>query len=788
MLQNYLTIALRTIQRQKLFTAINVLGLALGLAASLLVALYVNDEYSYERFHLNADRIVRVVGGQTNNGVPMYKGALMPPLLADMLVSTYPEVEAATRFGTFAAELAVGNIVIPGSPETEGAQVDSSFLQMFSFPVLYGSPVIGKQATTIVLTRSLATTLFGNPANAVGKTVNFMKTPLPVSAVLEDVPKNSHLRFTYLIPYQMQEMHKHWESNVMSLYVLLRPNANKQAFNASIGAIGKKYIAPALKKYNASWSWEQETEPLLDIRLHTTLTGQQGTAQHVSIFALAGILTLLLACINYVNLATARSLLRAREVGIRKTLGATRVRIMLQFFSESAGLVVVSFLLAACLLEVALPFFNTLTGKTFATADLFQGRFLAIAATTVVFTIVASGSYAAFALSAFRPIDVLKIGFRGTTNGIGLRQGLVVAQFSIAVALITGIVVIGLQLRFMQTASLGFTKEHVAAVYPDRRTAQTFQQQVNAISGVMATDLTFQTPAVWTGAAKLNVNGANERGSQSATAELYAVGKNYQQTLEIPLLQGRFFGQTSDSAGAIVVNEAFVKAMNWTSPLGQTVRYEFNSKPKTAQVVGVVGDFHSKSFRDAITPIMMEPTNRGSILLVRMQAGQMQSVIAGITKLYNSTPQELPLQVRFLDDEFDKYYEGEKNLAQTISALTVVAVVIACLGLFGLAAFAAERRTKEIGIRKVLGASVASIIALLSKDFLVLVGIAIIIAMPLAYWFAGKWLQDFAYRVELTWWVFAVAGGLAVVIAFATVATQAWKAARQNPVNALRSE
>jgi putative ABC transport system permease protein len=558
-----------------------------------------------------------------------------------------------------------------------------------------------------------------------------------------------------------------------------------------VKAVGEKNITPALSQYNAGWSWMQELQPLSDIRLYTNLTNEKGTATRVQIFALVGILVLLLACINYANLSTARSMLRSREVGVRKTFGATRFQVMLQFLGEAFGLIVIAFLLAAALVELALPFFNTLSGKHFVQTDVFQSHFLIVAAGIFMLTVSVSGGYAAFVLSAFRPAEALKTSLVSGKQRGGLRRVLVVGQFVISTALIIGVWVINEQLRYMNTASLGFNKQQLVAAHIDQslyKKQETILNELKKLPGVEDAGTTMQCPVLWTGSATLNVQGAVGKEMRSITSDLHNTGFDFVRVMQIPVLQGRFFERGRDSATSIVVNASFAKAMGWENPIGQNVRFTFNSKESSAEVIGVIGDIHSKSLHSSIAPVFYRVAPRNEILVLRLKSGNISQTISAVEKLYGSFKSQFPLELKFLDAEFAKLYADEENLGQTLTAITFIAIVIASLGLFGLATFAAERRNKEIGIRKVLGASIASIVALLSKDFLKLVALAIIIATPLAYWAAGKWLQDFAYKIDLSAWIFAASAALAIVIAFGTIASQAWRAARTNPVNALRSE
>lgn len=793
MLTNYFKIALRTLLRSKTYSFINIAGLALGLATCLLIALYVTDELSYDSFHANKDRIYRVIGGMDNNQTEMFRGILTPPKLAPYLKENDKDIELTARFSTTTLEFKRGSVVIQSGEANMGIQADASFFTMFSFPILFGDPTsLGKSPTNVVLTRSLAVSLFGEThlEQAIGQTIEVMKTPCTVVAILQDIPRNSHFTFAFVIPLQHQPNHEHWESSILATYIMLKSGADWHKINEQVTAVGVKNITPALRQYNAAWSWTQELQPLSDIRLHSNLTSEKGTAKRVQIFSLVGILVLLLACINYANLSTARSMLRSREVGVRKTFGATRFQVIVQFMGEALGLVFVAFLLATMLVEIALPLFNTLSGKHFLASDVFQARFLAVAVGVFLLTVAVSGGYAAIILSSFRPTEALKTGFVSGHKRGRVRRILVVGQFVISTALIIGVVVINEQLRYMNTASLGFNKQQLVAAHFNTlfEKQETILNELKRLPGVEDAGATMQCPVLWTGGATVNVSSAANKEARTISSDLHFTGFDFARVMQIPVLEGRFFERGRDSAASVVVNASFAKAMGWGNPIGQTVRYSFNSKELNAEVVGVIGDIHTKSLHSEIVPVMYRVDRRAPIMLLRLKTEHISQTISAIEKLYASFQPEFPLELKFLDGEFAKLYADDENLAQTLMAITLVAIVIASLGLFGLAAFAAERRTKEIGIRKVLGASVGSIIGLLSADFLRLVGMAVLIATPLAYWLSRKWLQDFAYRIEISTWMLALGGVLAITIAFAIIATQAWRAARANPVNALRSE
>lgn len=792
MLANYFKIALRTLLRSKTYSFVNIAGLALGLATCLFIALYVTDELSYDGFHANKDRIYRVIGGQTLNNTPSYTSALMPPPLATELQASYPEVEAVTRFGTTVAELKFNNVIIPGNEANQGIMMDNSaFFRIFSFATLSGNvETTFNGKANIILTRSMAMRLFGNINDAVGQIILFLGQPINVSAVIEDVPRTSHFRFEYIIPTEFTPEMNVWENNSIFTYILLKQGADWHVFNKKVKAVGQKYIAPALKKYNPNFGWTQELQALSDIRLHSNLTGEKGTAKRVQIFGLVGMLVLLLACINYANLSTARSMLRSREVGVRKTFGATRFQVMLQFFGEALGVVFVAFVLAIAMVEIALPLFNTFSGKQFIQSDVFQVRFFAVAVGIFFITVLSSGGYAALVLSSFRPSEAfssrtISSGRRGT-----VRRILVVGQFVISTALIIGVLVMNAQLRYMNTASLGFNAHQLVAAHFNSLfdKQETILNELKRLPSIEDAGTTTQCPVLWTGGATVNVSSAASKEVRTISSDFHSTGFDFARVMQIPILAGRFFERGRDSSTSVVVNASFAKTMGWDNPLGQTVRYTWNSKEMSAEVVGVIGDVHSKSLHSSIAPVMYRVNRLAPIMLLRLKTENISQTISAIEKIYGSFKPEFPLEVKFFDVEFAKLYADDENLAQTLMAITLVATVIASLGLFGLAAFAAERRTKEVGIRKVLGASVGSIVALLSKDFLKLVALAILIATPLAYWAAGKWLQDFAYKIDLSVWIFAASAALAFVIAFGTIASQAWRAARANPVNALRSE
>ncbi|GAB4021865.1 ABC transporter permease [Spirosoma koreense] len=794
MLRNHVKITVRTFWKNKLFSGLNVVGLGIGMAAVWLMVLYVVDELSYDRFHTNADRIVRVVHYAQWPGGNLKLAPTSAPYAA-ALKADYPEIEKTVRFNPEG-----GGLITYNDKKIQADNIlfsDPTVFDVFTFPFLYGDPANAlSKPQSIVLTKSLAENLFGSASQAVGKVIEFSNHfPNTVTGVVEDVPTNSHLQFKALrsLPTNYTSG---WQSFESYTYLLLTKDSDYKALEAKLPGFFHKY----LEKEMGNVDYRMELQPLTSIHLHSHLDYEisaNGNARTVSIFAAVAALILLIACINYVNLYTARALKRTREVGVRKAIGSYRNQLIGQFLTESMLMTFLAGLLSAALATVALPYFNQMADKSLSLGGLVN-TLLIVAAFSFLIGLV-SGLYPALMLSGFRPVAALRGQVGNQSGSILFKQSLVVFQFVATVALITCSSIVYRQMSYVMHKDLGFNKEQVLTFHIDN---QDVRQRIDALKEAL-----LRNPLVASASAASNPIGNNniggsgiffeQNGAFPATPQVvqkFLVDPDYLQTMEIKLLSGRNFSASfkSDASSAILVNETLVKQLGWKQPVGQRVKYFIDDQNHTAeaQVVGVVKDFHTYSLQHKIEPLVLQmpPAGDKDNLYVRIQPDKVTEALAYIQSVYRTFDPTATLDFHFLDENFSRQYKAEQKQGEVLLTFTILAVLIACLGLFGLAAFAAEQRTKEIGVRKVLGASVSSIVALLSKDFLKLVLIAIVIATPIAWYAMNRWLQEFAYKVAIEWWVFALAGLLAIVIALLTVSFQSVRAATVNPVKSLRSE
>ena len=795
MLRNYLKIALRNLWKNRLFSSLNIVGMGVGMAAVALMGLYVAYERSYDQFHANADRIVRVVHYASWPGVDMKLAPTSAPFAA-ALKNDYPDVEKTVRIAVEG-----GGVITYQDKKIEADDIfftDKTVFEVFTFPFLFGNPSTAlARPASIVLTKTLAEKLFGNAAKAVGQPVEFSNHFVnTVTGVIADVPANSHLQFSALrsLPANYTA---DWQNFSLYTYLLLNKGSDYKALEAKLTGFYTKY----LKKEMGELTYRIELQPLTSIHLHSHLDYEispNGDAKTVAIFAIIAVLVLFIAGINYVNLYTARSITRTREVGVRKAIGSRRTQLVGQFLTESLLMAVLACTLAILLANGLLPWFNELAGRSLRIMQYGPVVTVGLGVGFVVLLGVGSGLYPALVLSGFRPVAALK-GQMGSQSGkVRFRQSLVVFQFAAAVALIACSATIYRQMRYVQRKDLGFNKDQVLTFHLNNNESR---QQVMALKAEIA-----QSPLIEAASAATNPIGNNNIGTNglffeqngiipttTQVVQRFAVDADFLTTMEIKLLQGRNFSDSfpTDSTKAVLVNEALVKKMGWQHPIGKRVKY-FVGKEETAeaQVIGVVADFHTYSLQHKIEPLVLQmpaPAEKDN-LYVRIRPEKTTEALAYISEVYHTFDAASTPTFHFLDQNFSKQYQAEQKQGYVLLAFTILAVLIACLGLFGLAAFAAEARTKEIGVRKVLGASVGSVVTLLSKDFLKLVLIAIVLGLPLAWYFTGQWLQNFAYHVDLSWWVFALAGLLAVGIALLTVSFQSIKAALMNPVKSLRSE
>ncbi len=791
MFTNNLKIALRNMLKHKGHAFINVVGLSVGMAVCFLIFLWVRDELGYDRFHANADRMYRALW-EARFGDNEWKIPLVAVPLAEALEKEFPEVERTVR-------LYPGGMTLRHGEDYVREQIflftEESFFEVFTVEFIAGDPKTAlRDPESIVLTEETAQRYFPNQ-NPLGQTLEQNDGRLyRVTGVVKSFPPQSHFHFGFLASIKTLQRftgrQQNWGAASVYTYVVLRPEENVAALQAKLQAYVDKNVASESFSQPGNFT-RYPLQPLRDIHLRSHLDNElepNGNQAYVYLFSVIACFILLLACINFVNLATARSMQRGREVGIRKVLGSQRTQLIRQFLAETFVYVGLAILAAIVLAELALPAFNHFAGKHL-TIDFFESPFalITLAGLALVVTILA-GAYPAFFLSSFWPVQALKGRLAARSGKDRLRQGLVVVQFCISIGLITGTLVVHHQLQFMQSQRLGFDKEHVLLIH---RAGALGKQHVAFRNRLHA------HPMIAGAAAAQNLPGQNfdstvftpeQPANYESTSLTYAwVDEQYAEVLKLKIVAGRNFSKAfATDSSAFLINQAAANALGWNEPLGKRLGMgDFYQGP----VIGVVEDFHFESFHHEVKPILFM-FNRWapSYFAVRLRPGNVAEGIAEIQKLWKEFVPNTPLQYSFLDQDYQKLYDGEQRVAQIFIAFSVLAIAIACLGLFGLASFMAEQRTKEIGVRKVLGATVSGIVGLLSKDFVKLVLVAFAVATPLAYFAMQRWLQDFAYRIDIGWSVFALAGGIALGIALLTVSYQALKAALANPVEALRYE
>jgi putative ABC transport system permease protein len=813
MLRNYLKIALRTLRKHVGFTAINVFGLAIGLACCLLLILYVLNELSFDRFHAHADRIYRV-NTDIKFGSNDMRFAVSPDPVGPTLLKDYPQVENFVRLHQRGTWLVRRVGTTNNLREENITFADSTLFDVFSFPLVSGDPKTAlTEPNTVVISETAARRHFGTQ-NPLGQSLVFdNKRTFKVTGVMRDLPLNSHFQTHFFLAMRSDDYPwGQWLSCNLHTYILLKPGVNPAQLEKNFDSFVEKYAGPQVQQFiGSSFSEFKKTGnsmrlwlvPLTDIHLHARQQielAPNGDIQYVYVFSAVAIFILLIACINFMNLATARSANRAREVGVRKVLGSERRQLIGQFMTESVLMAAVAMGLALLFVAAAIPLFNQLAAKSLTFRHLFSPSLLGVVVALPVVAGLLAGSYPALFLSSFRPIAVLKGGtLAGRLNTglkrVSLRGGLVVFQFITSIVLIVGTLVVYRQLHFIQTKKLGFERQHLLTVndvYALGKSAETFKTEVLRLPGVVRGSLSGYLPTP----SSRNDNAFFPEGKidqkSGVSMQNWSVDADYVRTLGMQILQGRDFSREfgSDSTG-MILNETAVKQFGFTDPIGKHVSM-FNDPQgktlKTYTVIGVVKNFHFESLRRGISPLALTLTPNSGAAVFRLGVNDPTALMKRIEATWKQLAPGQPFSYSFLEDDFEAMYRAEQRVGTLVLVFSVLAILVACLGLFGLAAYMAEQRTKEIGIRKVLGASVPGLVWLLSKDFLKLVFVALLIATPLAWWAMSRWLEDFAYRIDLEWWVFVLAGVLAIAIALLTVSFQSVKAALMNPVKSLRTE
>ena len=796
MLVNYCKSAIRNITRHKGYSIINIVGLMFGLAAFWLIVLYVADELSYDRYNSNASRIYRVAQHAAWNGNSMNIALTSAPF-ATHLKATFPEIENTVRINTEG-----GGTIEYGDKKIQADDMifaDSSIARVFSYTFLYGDAATALQKpSSTVLTESLANKIFGSADKAVNQTIYFENHfPNTVTAVIKDVPGNSHLRFSGIRSFSTEGQDA-WQRFEVYTYLLLAKGTDVKKLESKLPA----FAAATIQKEMGVKDYRMELQPLTDIHLRSNLDYElsaNGSISRVYIFMAIALLVLLIAVINYMNLSTARSASRVREVGVRKAVGSGKRHLTGMFIAESILITLIAAVLAMVLASCMMGFFNQLTGKELSIWRFGVGNTLLILLVFSFLTGIACGIYPSVFLARFNTILALKGQMGNVTGSVLFRKSLVVIQFVITVVMIAGSFVIYRQLQFALHTSLGFNKEQVLSFHINDRSVR---NKVTALKQQL-----LESPLVESAAAVGNPIGNNDLGKTGYFYELndgspsngskvmqeLMVDADFLKTMDIRLVAGRNFSDAfpADKDGAVVVNETLVKELGWKAPIGKRILRTSNEGKEPATVVGVIKDFHTYSLQHKVEPLVMSlppATKDEDNIYVRIAKGKTTEAIAYIDKIYRSFDKSSPVDYRFLDENFAKQYNAEKKQGQIALIFTMLAVVIAGLGLFGLATFTAGQRKKEIGIRKILGASVASIVQMLSKDFLKLVAIAACISFPIAWFAMNKWLTGFAYRIDVSWWILLLSGFIAAAIALLTISIQAIKAAVANPVSSLRTE
>ncbi len=801
MLTNYLKSALRNIRKNKIFSFLNVFGLAIGLSCFLLITIFVKNELSYDTYPTESKNIYRVLLSSTGNGdVATYP--MVDAAVGNGMKEAFPEIQSSTRL---VREINFVKYNEKQFKEEYMAYADSNFLQMFSIPLLEGNNTDALKApNSLVISKEFAKKYF-NTGEALGKYVSIGNEGklFKVTGVFDKIPDDSHFHFDAFLsmastPFGARTT---WSNIGFYTYVLLNKNADPKKLEKKFPQLVAKYVVPEVQHdMGVSLAEAQKSvntfifslQPLRKIHLYSNTKYElepNGDIQYVFIFSALAIFILLLACINFTNLSTAKAMQRSREVGIRKVLGSLKKQLITQFLTESVVLTFFSMLCAFGIAFLILPAFNSMANKNYSFHELLQLPFLLSMFALCIIAGILAGVYPAFFMSSFNTIKVLKGASTNTSGKKPLRSSLVVFQFFISISLIISTIIVYQQLHFMQTKKLGYNPEQVLYLQDASllgKNQDAFRQEIVQDNHIIATSISNNIP----GNARMDGTEIFSKNGNSTTihANIYHVDDEYLKTLGIQISAGRNFSKNfSTDSSAVVINESMVRELGWnnTNPIGKTI---VRSGQKEFHVIGVVKDFNYASVKQKIAPLMMMLGNNYGGLLIKIKANDVQGFLSGLKNKWAAFNPQGPLSYTFLDDNFAKLYASEQRTQHIFSAFSIIAIIIACLGLFGLSAFIIEQRKKEIGVRKVLGASIQSVLLLVSKDFLWLIGIAFIIAVPVSYWAMHVWLQDFAYRIPISWFVFLMGGLLAIMIAILTISFQAIKAARANPVKSLKSE
>jgi len=767
----------------------------IGITFSMLLILYIRDELSYDRFHSKADRIYRINSYIKEPEKEMLKWAITQFPLGPALSAKFPEVEEAVRFVPKSRTLfRNGDIKLF---EEKIFYTDSNFFRVFTHDIIDGNAVTALRApNTAVITETVARKYFGSTKNVVGKTLRDDNSQiLTVTAVIKDVPKHSHFRFNMLISVNTLpvDFANNWGGFSFYTYVLLKPQVSAAAFEKKLAPLYDEFMAPIFSQYNIKIHYG--IKPITDIHLQSDTTSEPeelGSMSYIYIFSAVVVFMLLIACINYMNLTTARSARRAKEIGIRKVTGSTRLQLIAQFLVESTVTTFVALLLSIGLLFLFLPRFNLIAGKEIGYATLWDPATLLTAFIMVLIVGLIGGSYPAFYLSGLQPVKILKGSVSKSSSNVNLRRFLVVTQFTISLIMLICTWVVDRQLDFLRTRDLGFRKEQVLSL------------SANSNKDIGSSILAFKNElrkqprvtAVGTGQTKPGGAGVNfnlfsvetKNGYTDQGVDIYAVDEDYLQTLGIPVTRGRNFTGLQDTLRNIIVNEKMAEYFGWDEPLGKKVKFPGDTSGFALEVIGVIRDFHQKSLYNPIAPLILFYRPNNQSILAKISADQVENTVAGIEQSWQKIFPDLEFSYSFLDDDFNAQYAADERRGKIYATFSMLTILITCLGLLGLIAFTTEQRQKEISIRKVLGAGISQLVPLLTKNFVILVGISCLVAFPVAFIFMHQWLQIFPYNAGISVFPFIYSALTVLLITLVTVLFHTLRAALANPTKSLKTE
>lgn len=804
MLKNYIKVAIRNLLRYKVYSIINIVGLALGITSTILLALFVQNELTYDNYYPESENMYRVTA-EFKVGNEEYNLAVVSPALAQASLAEIPEIKKTARFRVSGNKIVKYNNI--SFDENKICYADNSVIDFFALNLINGNPQTALvEPSSIILSENTAAKYFNNE-NPIGKTLTLdNNSDFKVTGVIKSIPQNTHFDFDFMISMPSLEASRQqsWLNNNFQTYFVLNEGADPNAVKTKLDGLLVKYLGPELEKAMGITLAQLEEnggggayflQPVMDIHLNSDLQGELGVnsdVKYVYIFSIIAVFILLIACVNFINISTARSATRAKEVGIRKVLGSYKKGLVWQFLTESFLTTLISLIFAIGLIELLMPYFNNLIGKQL-TLEYFSNPFIVYSLFSVLVIIgFLAGSYPAFVLSSFKPAEVLKGKVKAGTKSGNLRSGLVVFQFTASIIMIISTLVVLNQLNYIQNKNLGFNKENVITLGNTNllgNRAQLFKEKMlqypevksATVSGFLPVPSSYNEAMIW----------PQDKTEDGYSIQLWTVDHDYLSTMGIKVIEGRDFSRefSTDSTG-VIFNEAAVKLFRLDNPIGKIISRPYNNEGDFTNytIIGVVNNFHFQSLRNSIAPLAIFFGNNNSIISFRTNTADISSVIKKLKVTWNEMAPGQPFSYSFLDERFENMYRGEQRIGEIFGTFAFLAIFIGCLGLFSLSAFITEQKTKEIGIRKVLGSSSTLIVMLLSKEFVKLVVIAFIIASPIAYYLMNKWLMEFEYKTDLSSWIFLSAGFISLAIAVTTVSYHALKAAYSNPIESLRNE